>query len=1090
MKASKPQNYQHYFQEHYQMPVDGYILGLDLGIASIGWSAVLADESDMPLGLLDAGVRTFPKAETEDGKSLSLARREARSTRRRIRRRAFRMQRLRHLLQQEGILQANDFDSDGLTIGLPINSWVLRTEGLDRLLTPKEWAAVLLHLVKHRGYLSTRKSEASQDDKELGRLLSGVHNNHTLLQNKAFRSPAELAINHFLPQSNHLRNKGGNYSHTFSRLDIQKELHDLFVAQRRLNNPFTSEAFEQKVDNLLMAQREALQGKAVLKMIGKCSLEIDQPRAAKHSYSAERFIWLNKLNNLRIQDQGKERALTDNERNELLPLPYQKSKLTYTQVRNALNLPETAIFKNIYYKPDESLKKTENQTLMEMKSYHAIRLTLQKAGLEAEWANLSANPQLLDVIGTTLSIYKTDNDIRAELSQHPLSENTIEALLSLSFDKFISLSLAALNQLLPLMEQGKRFDEAKETLYPNQGNDTEKSLLLPHIPTDQIRNPVVLRCLTQTRKVVNEIIRRYGTPKRIHIETGRELGKSFADRKKIERQQNINRKEREDAAAELKQQFSHFLGEPKNNDILKMRLYNQQQGKCLYSGKAINVNRLYEPGFVEIDHALPFSRTWDDSFNNKVLVLASENQNKRDRTPYEYLNGSSNSKAWQGYQARVNGSAFPATKKQRLLLTHLDEKDFLERNINDTRYISRFITNFIEQNLYLAGKGKRKVFASNGQLTAFLRYHWGLRKTRDNDRHHAVDAIVVACTTPSIQQKITNFIRQKELHPYQGEMVDHKTGEIKRLHFPSPWQFFHKEVALRIFEDIPFQADTHQWALALQEKIKAALPDRPEAIHPWVTPLFVSRKPNRKVQGRGHEETIRSAKYLNDSISVCKIPLTKLKPKDITQIIGYPSREEAFYKALEQRLAEHQNNPEKAFAEPFYKPSKIKGQQGSLVRSVKVATIQKSGIPVRKGIADADSLVRIDIFHKNGKNYAIPVYAWQIEMHQMPMKAVKALTDEDGWDPIDNSFTFQFSLYKNDLIEIVTKKGRFFGYYNGFDRANGSIKLRIHDTNIHQVKNGIYQGIGIKTALSITKYHIDILGKTIRPSKPEKRQLF
>ena len=67
-------------------------------------------------------------------------------------------------------------------------------------------------------------------------------------------------------------------------------------------------------------------------------------------------------------------------------------------------------------------------------------------------------------------------------------------------------------------------------------------------------------------------------------------------------------------------------------------------------------------GYIEIDHALPFSRTWDDSFNNKVLVLGSENQNKGNQTPYEYFNGKDNSREWQEFKARVETSRFLAVK--------------------------------------------------------------------------------------------------------------------------------------------------------------------------------------------------------------------------------------------------------------------------------------------------------------------------------------------------------------------------------------------------------------------------------------------
>lgn len=905
------------------MAQQNYILGLDLGIASVGWACVWIDENEHTIGLLDCGVRTFERAEVpKTGDSLAKARREARSVRRLIRRRAHRLLRLRRLLKHEGILKAADFGANRLPENLPIDAWALRVAGLDKKLAAKEWAAVLLHLVKHRGYLSQRKSELQEDGKsELGRLLAGVAQNHELLQADEYRTPAELAVKYFAVQSGHLRNKGGDYSHTFNRLDLQKELHLLFEKQCEFGNPFASADLEAKVDALLMTQRSALQGEAVLKMLGKCRFESSEYKAAKNTYSAERFIWLTKLNNLRIMDGGEERALADDERRLLLDEPYQKSKLTYAQVRKILALPESAVFKGLRYGSDaESVKKAESGALMEMKAYHKIRTVLEKSGLKAAWNNRIRNPELLDRIGTAFSVYKTDEDIQTALADLGLPENVLDALLKgLSFDKFIELSLLALHKILPQMEKGLRYDEACKAAYGDHRaiKENQNKSLLPPIPADVIRNPVVLRTLTQVRKVVNAIIRRYGSPARVHIETARELGKSFKDRKEIEKKQEENRKERERAVERFKELFPHFAGEPKGQDILKLRLYRQQHGKCLYSGNEIDLSRLNEKGYVEIDHALPFSRTWDDSLNNKVLVLGSENQKKRNQTPYEYLDGAINSRVWREFQARLAGCDFPYGKKQRIQTAKLDtkaEQGFLERNLNDTRYIARFLCGFVEENLYLSGKGKRRVFASNGSITALLRGLWGLQKVREeNDRHHALDAIVVACSTVSMQQKITKAIQGREIL----ETVDTATGEVK-TRIPQPWEFFRQEVMIRVFSDNPLAE--------LAEKLDA----RSEAAHEWVLPLFVSRAPNRKMTGQGHLETVRSAKRLDEGVSVVKKPLTALKLKDIEKIVGYPDREPALYDALRQRLQAFKDEPAKAFAEPFYKPAKD-GRQGVVV---------------------------------------------------------------------------------------------------------------------------------------------------------------
>lgn len=1067
-----------------------YILGLDIGIASVGWAMVEIDKEENPIRLIDLGVRVFERAEVpKTGDSLAMARRLARSVRRLTRRRAHRLLRARRLLKREGVLQDTDFDENGLIKSLPNTPWQLRAAALDRKLMPLEWSAVLLHLIKHRGYLSQRKNEGETADKELGALLKGVADNAHALQTGDFRTPAELALNKFEKESGHIRNQRGDYSHTFSRKDLQAELNLLFEKQKEFGNPHVSDGLKEGIETLLMTQRPALSGDAVQKMLGHCTFEPAEPKAAKNTYTAERFIWLTKLNNLRILEQGSERPLTDTERATLMDEPYRKSKLTYAQARKLLELDDTAFFKGLRYGKDNA----EASTLMEMKAYHAISRALEKEGLKDKKSPLNLSPELLDEIGTAFSLFKTDEDITGHLKDRVQPE-ILEALLKhISFDKFVQISLKALRRIVPLMEQGKRYDEACAEIYGDHygKKNTEEKIYLPPIPADEIRNPVVLRALSQARKVINAVVRRYGSPARIHIETAREVGKSFKDRKEIEKRQEENRKDREKAAAKFREYFPNFVGEPKSKDILKLRLYEQQHGKCLYSGKEINLGRLNEKGYVEIDHALPFSRTWDDSFNNKVLVLGSENQNKGNQTPYEYFNGKDNSREWQEFKARVETSRFPRSKKQRILLQKFDEDGFKERNLNDTRYVNRFLCQFIADHMLLTGKGQRRVFASNGQITNLLRGFWGLRKVRaENDRHHALDAVVVACSTVAMQQKITRFVRYKEMNAFDGKTIDKETGEVlhQKTHFPQPWEFFAQEVMIRVFgkpDGKPEfeEADTPEKLRAL---LAEKLSSRPEAVHEYVTPLFVSRVPNRKMSGQGHMETVKSAKRLDEGVSVLRVPLTQLKLKDLEKMVNR-EREPKLYEALKARLEAYKDDPAKAFAEPFYKYDKA-GNRTQQVKAVRVEQVQKTGVWVRNhnGIADNATMVRVDVFEKDGKYYLVPIYSWQVAKGILPDRAVVALKDEEDWTVMDESFEFKFVLYANDLIKVQLKKDSFFGYFIGLDRATGQISLRHHDLDKSKGKDGIYR-IGVKTALSFQKYQIDELGKEIRPCRLKKR---
>ena len=1068
-----------------------YILGLDIGIASVGWAMVEIDEAENPIRLIDLGVRVFERAEVpKTGDSLAMARRLARSVRRLTRRRAHRLLRARRLLKREGILQAADFDENGLIKSLPNTPWQLRAAALDRKLMPLEWSAVLLHLIKHRGYLSQRKNEGETADKELGALLKGVADNAHTLQTGDFRTPAELALNKFEKESGHIRNQRGDYSHTFSRKDLQAELNLLFEKQKEFGNPHVSDGLKEGIETLLMTQRPALSGDAVQKMLGHCTFEPAEPKAAKNTYTAERFVWLTKLNNLRILEQGSERPLTDTERATLMDEPYRKSKLTYAQTRKLLDLDDTAFFKGLRYGKDNA----EASTLMEMKAYHAISRALEKEGLKDKKSPLSLSPELQDEIGTAFSLFKTDEDITGRLKDRVQPE-ILEALLKhINFDEFVQISLKALRRIVPLMEQGKRYDEACTEIYGDHygKKNTEEEIYLPPIPADEIRNPVVLRALSQARKVINAVVRRYGSPARIHIETAREVGKSFKDRKEIEKRQEENRKDREKAAAKFREYFPNFVDEPKSKDILKLRLYEQQHGKCLYSGKEINLGRLNEKGYVEIDHALPFSRTWDDSFNNKVLVLGSENQNKGNQTPYEYFNGKDNSREWQEFKARVETSRFPRSKKQRILLQKFDEDGFKERNLNDTRYVNRFLCQFIADRMRLTGKGKRRVFASNGQITNLLRGFWGLRKVRaENDRHHALDAVVVACSTVTMQQKITRFVRYKEMNAFDGKTIDKETGEVlhQKAHFPQPWEFFAQEVMIRVFGKPDGKPEFEE--ADTPEKLRTLLAEKlsslPEAVHEYVTPLFVSRAPNRKMSGQGHMETVKSAKRLDEGISVLRVPLTQLKLKDLEKMVNR-EREPKLYEALKARLEVHKDDPAKAFAKPFYKYDKA-GNRTQQVKAVRIEQVQKTGVWVRNhnGIADNATIVRVDVFEKGGKYYLVPIYGWQVAKGILPDRAVVALKEENEWQKLDHSFNYKFSLFKNDLVKIKTKKAEFFGYYDGFNRWTGAIDIRIHDTEITVGKKGVIEGIGVKTALSFQKYQIDELGKEIRLYRLKKR---
>lgn len=1107
--------------------------GFDIGIASVGW-AVLAPDHIVALG-----VRAFDKAETaKEGESLNVARRNARLMRRRLHRRAWRQTKVARLLKREGLIADAQFFHNQLHA--PTSPWQLRVEGLDRLLTPEEWARVIYHLCKHRGFHWISRAEekkAGEDTKgEGGKVKQGLAATGRMMQEKDYRTAAEMVLSEF-PDAQ--RNKQGSYDKALSRVLLAQELETLFQRQRELGNPHTREAFQAAIlgngdrkSGLFWSQKPALSGENLLKMLGRCTFEKSEYRAPKASFTAERHVWLTRLNNLYINVAGVIRRLNDLERQAVLTLPYQQAgDFTYKQLRDALVkkglLPGTFEFVGLRSAKD---KDPLSEKLIKLPAWQELRKTLEKAGLKDEWRKISTEalegrPQLLDGIAWTLSVHKDDDEAEQQLRKLnlPNTDNTVNALLNFSrssFSGFHSLSLKALSQIVPLMEKGLRYDEAIAAI-PEYGHHSQlfkagegkfdylpplyehargkerynhnKMLLNEQIEREIKggipRNPVVLRALNQARKVANALIREYGSPYSVHIELSRDLsrpltghkdknGNEIKGRRDIEREQAENRARNE---ADWREYVAsaHTMGasgNPNGRDFEKWQLYREQDGKCPYCQERIHIDRLLEPKYVEIDHALPRSRSFDNGRNNKVLVHTWENQNKGNRTPHEYfhdLDGGTEGQRWTHFEAFVRANPkYRQPKKERLLRKNFGQKearDFRDRNLYDTRYICKFFKNYVERYLKLAdGSESKRCVVLSGQLTAFLRARWGLKKIRsDSDRHHALDAAVVAACSHGMVKRLSDYARRKELEAVREGFIDLETGEIVnpamyrqlKEHFPDPWPGFRHELELRLFTD-----DADKLCTAAAE-FGTYSPEEQAVLKP----LFVSRAVQRRGTGALHEATIRSKKLLDAGQSYTKVPLQKLKLATLDKIVGATySRNMPLLALLRERLEQHNDDGKKAFAQPVYKPSK--NGKGPLVKSVKIASTQNDGVLVQGGIADLGPMLHVDVY-RAGQRYIIePAYAVDDSIRVKPRH-------------LPDNAEFLFSLTKNEFVRITLRSERYEGYFVMYE-SDGRLTLRAQD---QPKPDKSYFRKSVADAALIEKFHIDVLGNRY-PAPPEKRR--
>ena len=1081
-----------------------YAIGFDIGIASVGWAVVALDGEDRPFGIINMGSRVFDAAEQpKTGDSLAAPRREARSARRRLRRHQHRLERIRRLLIVEKVVSQAELDT--LFEGKLEDVYALRVKALDAPVSNTEFARILLHIAQRRGFKSNRKSGTSKED---GELLAAVIANRALMSEKGYRTVGEMLLKD--PQySANKRNKGGKYLATVGRDMVEEEVRAIFTAQREWGQTFASAELEEQYLEILLSQRSFDEGPGqgspyggsqIEKMIGKCTLEAGEPRAAKASYSFEYFTLLQNVNHLWLVCGGESSPLSGAQRETLIALAHKTKDLNFSRIRKELGIPAGTTFNAVSYKNAEDYEEAEKKTkFCYLRAYHQMRAAFNKLD-KNHFDGLTR--QQKNELGRVLSTYKTSANIRPRLAAVGLSEMEIDIAETMSFSKFGHLSVKACDKLIPFLEKGMKYDKACDAAeYDFKGHDGETRTRLLHPVEDDfadVTSPVVRRAISQTIKVLNAIIReRGGSPTFINIELAREMARDFSERSKMKKDMDENRARNERIMERIRTEYGRER--PTGQDLVKFKLWEEQHGECAYSQKHISIERLFEPGYVEVDHIIPYSISFDDGYKNKVLVFTEENRNKSNRLPLQYLQG----KRRENFTVWVENSIRDFRKKQRLLketITAEDEKKFKERNLQDTKTMSRFLLNYISDHLEFAdfASGRKKhVTAVNGAVTSYMRKRWGIAKIRENgDLHHAVDALVIACTTDGMIQQVSRYAALRECEYVQTEAgsmaVSQHTGEVLRQ-FPYPWPEFRRELEARLGDD-------PRRAVISQRFPVYANGDIP------VRKLFVSRMPRRKVTGAAHKETIKSPRALKDGVVVVKRALTDLKLDPKTgEIANYymPQSDRLLYEALKEELKKHGGSGAKAFAAPFHKP-KSDGTPGPVVNKVKLCEPTTLNVPVLKGtgVADNDSMVRIDVFHvENDGYYFVPIYIADTLKKELPNKACVQRKPYADWKEVHPD-DFLFSLYPNDLMR-VTSKGRLMLtktqkdstlpdtyetkqemlYYISAGISVASIACRTHD-NSYEIRS-----MGIKTLEKLEKFTVDVLGEYHKVEK-EPRMAF
>ena len=600
---------------------------------------------------------------------------------------------------------------------------------------------------------------------------------------------------------------------------VVDEIKELFEQQKKFGNTHTSEEFRDAyLEQLNWLKDTKAFDKLTYQKVGYCVYfdqysDEPQKRAANADLISEVVKAYEKLGNIRLKfDDKPEQSLTREVRdaviNEMFSV-HQGAKVksvTYKTLRKLIDDDNLVGFKGV--KSD-----LEKNPVFVPKAWNTFCRVLSASESGIQLLNRMKNDfKLANAIAESLTYASSLDSLERRISMYQekesleISEDELALIESLPYNIKIfkgygSRSIQALEMLHDQFLDGKAFtlDEAEKQSglqgFRLREKGIRQSLLLPYSDYDvQCTNPVVLRVLAQARRMINSAIKQYGMPNIIRIELGNDIAKSAKEKSKIAKGQNENRKENERIKDKIAKLLHIDQSEVTGKQITKMKLYEEQGGKDIYTGESLGDiafaggrRFLIDDNYCEIDHVLPYSRSADDLKSNKVLVLAKSNQEKGNRTPYEWMNSNDgNHPNWEQFCLRVTSNVrLSDSKKSKLLEENFAEKEtsFIKRNMVDTQYMARAISAWLSDSLNFSSEfdQKQHVYAVNGRMTAKLRRKWGLNfgeddtKDRSDNRHHAIDAAVIAaCSASMVKEFAISYSRLREVRdsviaePWEG----------------------------------------------------------------------------------------------------------------------------------------------------------------------------------------------------------------------------------------------------------------------------------------------------------------------------------
>ena len=728
-----------------------------------------------------------------------------------------------------------------------LNPYQLRAKAIKEKITLEELGRIFYHMIQRRGFQSNSRSAGADNnetsvifkgDSKIGKIgisetLKSIQKTKTLgsYLNTIYPEPNKP----FSGEQERIRNRYTTrqmYIDEFETIwEFQKQFHTTLTDE--LKTIFGGRKKDGYTEDGVLFHQRPLRSQKHL--VGHCTFEPKKTKCPISAIPNEKRRVYEWVNTIKYDKAGEPQKITTEERKKIVALLFSKEKIKFKEVRKAIGKLEG--YYQFNYKDDDKIVGT-----------HTISNLSNKKFFGATWFEFSDKEQ--EDIWHVVSFFDDREKLKEyAINKWGFNEEKATKISKFNLKEgYANLSRKAIHNILPFLEMGFQYDVAvglggvknalgnqwethKQFVLDNvpeivrsnlkggyieplknmlitefnlsekqlsklyhHSSAIEKSTILEklpvHLKADQeiqsIKNPVVITALFEIRKLVNEIIDTYGKPTTIKVELARDLKASKASRYETRKKQKELEKQNDRVKEELEK-----LGQRINHtNLLKYKLWEECDKRCPFTGKNIEVNQLFS-GEVQIEHIFPWSRSLNDSFMNKTLCFADENRAKGNQTPYEFYSKQGEDK-WEAIKLQAlscfkNKPNYPnAYAKFKQFVKKKHEDDFISRQLNDTRYISKEAKNYLS-------KICNDVQVAPGQMTATLRHHWGLNtilnkdddtKSRDDHRHHAIDALVMACATRSHLQELTKRNRY------------HKNTALKD--FPMPWDSFRQDAEIAI----------------------------------------------------------------------------------------------------------------------------------------------------------------------------------------------------------------------------------------------------------------------------------------------------